>query len=128
MPTSQDLMGYGTPSHQATLLGDDTVVVTATGTTQATAAPLRGDDGGIFEITAASVQTGVILPSTALLNCQFFLASVGGTAAKFYAPVGHTLNGVASSTGLVFQAATGAVIVQQTRPKVWWTIGTTTVA
>ncbi len=128
MPTSQDLMGYGTPPHQATLLGDDTVQVTATGTTQATAAAIRGDDGGVYEITAASNQTGVILPSTALVNCQYFLASVGGTAAKVYAPVGHTLNTVASSTGLTFQAATGAVIVQQTRPRVWWITGTTTVA
>lgn len=128
MPTSQDLMGSGTAPQLATLLGDDTTQVTATGTTQATAVALRGDDGGVFEILAASNQTGAILPSTALINCQFVLISVSGTAAKVYAPVGHTLNGVVSSTGLTFSAATGMVIAIQSRPRVWYITGSATLS
>lgn len=125
MPSSQDLMGTGMPSMQADLLGYDPQAVTATGTTQATAAAIRSE---MPQITATGGATGAILPSDAKIGSPFFVSSIGGTAAKIYAPVGHTLNGVASSTGLTFQAATGTAIFIRTGTTTWVCTGTTTLA
>lgn len=123
MATEQDLVGLGTPPAVAELLGITPQSVTGAGTTQATATAILKT---LALVTGASSQTGAILPLAAKVGVPYIVASIGGTAAKIYAPVGHTLNGVASSTGLTFSAATGTAIFIRTGATTWVCTGTAT--
>lgn len=125
MATEQDLVGLGMPPALADLLGITPQSVTGAGTTQGTAAAIYNE---LALITGASSNTGAILPATAKVGVPYILASIGGTAAKIYAPVGHTLNGVASSTGLTFSAATGTVLAIRTGATTWVCTGTATLS
>lgn len=113
MSTPEDLMGYGLPPFLAGELGNRPQSINGAGTTQATATAILSE-GHLVLVTGASSATGCILPSGAKIGTPYYVCSVGGTAAKIYAPVGGTLNGTASSTGITFSAAASAGIFMRT--------------
>jgi hypothetical protein len=118
MPQQTDLMGLGLPNELSASLGNQATALTATGTTQATAATILSH---LVEVTATGGNTGVILPAAAKIGTPYFIASVGGTAAKVWPPVGHFLNGT-QNAGLTVGAATGTGIFIQTSRTKWWVI------
>lgn len=122
MPRPGDLMGAGMPPLQAAELGNEVLSINGAGTTQATATLITSH---MVAVTAASSQTGAILPIGGLIGTPYFVASVSGTAAKIYCPVGHTLNGT-SNGGATFSTATGLLIFIQTSRTVWFVTGTAT--
>lgn len=121
MPQSQDLMGFGMDPFSSGLLGNDPQALAGTGTTQGTAAAILSH---LVEVTGASSNTGAILPASAHIGTPFYVASVGGTAAKIYVPSTHTLNGTTNG-GATFSAAGLLIFIQTSRGK-WWVTGTAT--
>jgi hypothetical protein len=120
MPTSTDLMGFGAGPLLASLLGNDPQALTATGTTQATAASIRTTN---VEVTTASSNTGVILPANAPVGTPFFVHCVStSNLAVVYCPVGHALQ---AGTKATFSAA-GTLIFMQSSVKKWQVTGTAT--
>jgi hypothetical protein len=99
MPTADDLTGLGMAYELAALLGNQPANLTATGTTQSTAALALTKNS---YINAQTNQTGVIINSTAKIGTPHYFSNgtASATSALIYAPTGHTLNGVASSTPL----------------------------
>jgi len=124
MPTKEDLMGFGMSPFAASDLGNTPVSIAGAGTTQATATPIRSS---LVLVTAATNQTGAILPSDAKIGTPYFVVSVSGTAAVIYAPVGHTINGVASATAHTFSAAAGMQIFIRVSATAWFSTGITTI-
>ncbi len=90
MPGSDDLMGLGVPPLVADALGNDDLIVTCAGTSQATATLIRTTNS---EFSAASSQTGAIMPTVAKVGTPYYTYTSSSTAAVVYPPVGHTLNG-----------------------------------
>lgn len=118
MPTSNDLMGFGIGPFLGAALGNDPQALTATGTSQTTAAAIRTTN---VELTTASSNTGAILPSTAPVGTPFYVAQVSSisNAGIVYAPVGHTMN-TTTNGKFTFATAIGMAIFIQTSPKKWW--------
>jgi hypothetical protein len=90
MPESTDLMGAGVPPLQASLLGNDDLIVTCAGTSQATATLIRTTN---VEFSAAGSQTGAILSANLPIGSPTFAITTSSTAAVVYPPTGQTLNG-----------------------------------
>lgn len=122
MPRPGDLMGSGLPPLLAAELGNEISSINGAGTTQATATAILSH---MTAVTAASSQTGAILPSGALVGTPYYVISVSGTAAKVYCPSGHTLNGTTNG-GATFSTATGMLIFIQSSRTVWFCTGTAT--
>lgn len=95
MATPSDLMGVGMPAPLASLVGAQATAVTCAGTTSGTATAIKTK---LAQLTAASSQTGAILPSTALVNDEFWVNTVSSTSAVVYPPSGATINGASSLT------------------------------
>src|SRR4051812_23396159 len=121
MPTSQDLMGGGIAPLVASMLGNDPLAISGAGTTQTTATAIRSH---LSVVTGTASNTGAILPVDGKIGSPFFVANVGGTAAKIYCPVGHTLNGT-SNGGCTFSAV-GMLIFIRTSTTAWSVTGTAT--
>jgi len=96
-PTSDDLVGLGLPGGIASELGNDPVTVTCAGTDQAHATLIKQKN---VTLSAASSQTGAILPAAAKIGSPFYINCSSSTGAVVYCPVGHVLvnTGGASST------------------------------
>ena len=90
MPMSQDLLGLGLPPNLSASLGNNPSTLTATGTTQATAASILGGSH-MVEMTASG-SDGIILPSAAMIGTPYFVYNSSGSTGKVYAPVGHYMN------------------------------------
>lgn len=124
MATPTALMGLGMPPALANELGNGVQAVTAAGTAQGTATAIKREPS-IVNVTAASSQTGAILPSDAPIGKPYYVNSVGGTAAVIYAPSGQTLNGT-SNGGATFSAAVGTLIFIRISVTAWVCTGTAT--
>lgn len=95
-----DLMGVGLPAEQAILLGlSNFTAFTAAGTTAGTATALTAS---YANVTAASSQTGVILPSTAVIAKDYVIVNNAASTAiaVVYPPSGGNFNGGATNGGL----------------------------
>lgn len=103
MATSINLTGVGMPPSQAVLLGNDPQALTCTGTAQGTAAAILTKN---VTLTAASSQTGAILPSGASVGAVFYINCASSTAGVVYAPSGHTLTNVTAATSASNGSAT----------------------
>lgn len=95
MALQTDLVGVGMPTEQALRLGNQPATLTCTGTTQATAKAITTK---MMILSAASSQTGAILPGTSS-GVVYFLNNTGSTTAIVYAPVGGTL-GASTTAGI----------------------------
>lgn len=126
MATEQDLTGLGIPPAVALLLGLTPQTLAGTGTTQATAAAILK---AMPVCTAASSNTGVILPAGAAVGTPYFVVALGSTALVVYCPVGHTLNGTTNGKA-TYSASPGLAIFIKTGSTTWVTQAavTTTVA
>jgi hypothetical protein len=109
MPTADALCGIGFSAQEAERLGENYSALTCAGTTQAAAAKVLSRD---VELTAASSQTGAIIPSTAEIMDVFYFFNSSATTAVVYAPASTTLNGAASTTGLNVAQNKGAIFWQ----------------
>lgn len=118
MPTDTDLTGLGMSPFQASALGNQPSNLTATGTSQATAATALTKN---VVINAQSSQTGVIIASTSKIGSDHYFSNgtASATSAIVYAPVGHSLNGSASTTGLTL-AQNKMCYLFQFSNKVWY--------
>lgn len=94
-----DLMGSGLPPATARQIGHDPVAVTCAGTASTTATLITGR---ISNLTAASSQTGAILPAVsanangANIGDVYFIANTSATTAVLYPPASATITGGAS--------------------------------
>ena len=97
MPATSDdnLTGFGMNPIQAEKLGANPATVAGVGTSQSGAAVLKSKS---CEVTAASSQTAVIIPSGRGLNEPQHVFNSTSTTALVFAPVGHTLNGTVNGT------------------------------
>lgn len=95
MPTPSNFMGVGTPAPLASLLGYEPSAVTCAGTAAGDATPITTK---LSQLTAASSQTGAILPSDALNGDIFIVNTVSSTSAVVYPPSGATINAASSLT------------------------------
>jgi hypothetical protein len=93
MALQTDLMGLGMPAALAARLGYNPIATTAAGTDSAHATLI---DSKMVNITAASSQTGVILPSVP--GAVWFLACTSSTSAVIYPASGATISGASSQT------------------------------
>jgi hypothetical protein len=118
MPQETDLVGVGMPFALAAQLGNQAAAVTCAGTSQATATTALTK---LNLLTAASSQTGVVIGGTPLLGSPHYFATTSSTSAVVYAPVGHTLNGSASTSGLTVAQNKSALLIQ-TSLKNWYSI------
>ena len=115
MPTSTDLLGLGMPAQLANALGNDVALVTAAGTTQATAIPLKVTNN---EVTAATSQTGVALPVISLVATPYYVFVSSATSAVVYAPLGNYLNGTLN--GSLTVAQNKSCIFFEYKNNYWW--------
>lgn len=115
MPQASDLTGLGVPPQVASALGNQATAVTCAGTAQTTATAILSH---LAELTAASSQTGAILPATALVGTPYYVFSAASTSAVVYVPSGHYLNG-SQNAGLTVAQNKGAVLIQY--KKNYWT-------
>lgn len=113
MPTSQDLMGFGTPSQLAAMTGNDPVALTAAGSTQATATTITSH---LVEMTATGAD-GLIMPSAAKIGTPYYIFNSSASTGLVYCPVGHTMN--TTSNGSVSVATHKAVIIIQYKRLFW---------
>jgi hypothetical protein len=93
MALQTDLMGLGEPSRLAEKLGYNPLAVTAAGTSAGAATAINTK---MATITAASSQTGVILPNVP--GDVWFLACTSSTSAVVYPASGATITGASSQT------------------------------
>jgi hypothetical protein len=100
---SSDMMGLGMPSALANLVGDTIPAsVAGVGTAQSGATPLTGT---INQVTTASGQTAVVLPSTQPLGTSVNVYVSTATAALVFPPSGGGINeGAANASFSVAQA------------------------
>lgn len=117
MASANELMGLGTPPQLAALTGANPQTVTCAGTAQGTATAILSK---CAELSAASSQTGAILPSDGPLYQPFFVFTSSSTSAVVYAPSGHTLNG--SSNGSLTVAQNKAATFWQYKKGFWASI------
>lgn len=115
MALAVDLMGEGLPQQLANRLGWDgtstPTAVIAAGTAQGTATALTVN---YALVTAASSQTGVILPSTAALTQQFIVinSSASTAAMVVYPPTSGTINGGSANAGVTISAGNMALFMR----------------
>lgn len=112
-PTSDDLLGLGIAPNLAAEMGNDAVAVTCAGTAQSTATLIKQKN---VTLTAASSQTGAILPSGAKVGSPFYLVCTSSTAAVIYAPVGHIL----VNTGAATSSTNGTATLAQFKSGIVW--------
>lgn len=108
MPTETDLVGLGVAPQLAQSLGNQPNVVTCAGTAQGTATTILTKNS---ELSAASSQTGAIIPSTAHIGSPYFVFTSSSTSAVVYVPSGHYLNGT-QNAGLTVAQNKGAILWQ----------------
>jgi hypothetical protein len=109
-------MGLGMSAQLSSMLGEQPSQLTCTGTSQATAAGVKSRGP---ELNAQSSQTGALLVSVGLF-VPYYVANgtASATSAIVYTPVGSTLNGAASTTGLTI-AQNKAAILWEYRKNFW---------
>lgn len=112
MPTQEALLGAGVPPLVGGLLGNSPSTLVTTGTTQATAAPILSH---LVTLTTAASQTGAILPAAAQIGTPYYVSNPTSTTGIVYAPVGATLNGAASTTGLNLAQNKTAIFIQMAK-------------
>lgn len=112
MARAADLMGVSLPPTLSSMLGNDDTTLVTTGTTQATAATIKSHN---VTLTTAGSQTGAILPSGALIGTIYYVSNPAATTGIVYGPVGSTLNGAASTTGLNVAQNKTAIFWQASR-------------
>lgn len=95
MATSSDLMGLSIPPGAAGLLGLNPSAVTCAGTTSGTATAITT---ALSNLTAASSETGAILPASMPLGTPYVVNTTSSTSAVVYPPSGATINGASSLT------------------------------
>ena len=97
MSTVQDLMGLGMPGPLANRIGNSVTTLVAAGTAAGTATPIQSK---VSNVTAATNQTGVILPSGASLGSVWYISCDNATTASavVYPPSGATITNAASVT------------------------------
>lgn len=111
MPTQEDLMGFGMAHFLAAELGNDYQAVTAAGTTQATAALMKGNDY-LVEMIGANGSNGIIFPTGQKIGTPWrVFNSNGSNAGLIYVPVGSSLNTVLNGS-LSLPALKSAEFVQ----------------
>jgi hypothetical protein len=98
-----DMMGLGMPYALANLVGDSIpAAVAGAGTAQSGATPLTGT---INQVTTASGQTAVLLPSTQPLGTSVNVYVSTATAALVFPPSGGSINeGAANASFSVAQS------------------------
>lgn len=104
MPTGPDLVGLGVPGELAAVLGNTDSTVTCAGTAQATATSIKTHNAAL---SAASSQTGAILPSAAKIGTPYYFVCTSSTAAVVYVPVGQLLNGTTNGSFTLAQNKAG---------------------
>lgn len=114
MPQADDLAGLGVSPLVADALGNTANTLTCAGTTQATAATIKTTN---TELSAASNQTGAVLPTTAKIGTPYYFACSSSTSAVVYVPVGHSLAGNINDSATVAQNA--SLILWQYKSKNW---------
>lgn len=109
------LMGLGFANLLAYLVGEVTATLSATGTTQGTAAPIN-QSMTIVNSATGGANDSVIL--TVNLSQQLGLSRsvwVGNTTAatvQLFPPVGHAFNGLAANTAVNIASGKSAICVQ----------------
>lgn len=109
MPQGSDLLANGMPPGLANILGNQPQGLNAVGTVQSTAGLILTT---LVSITASAGATAAVLPSTAPIGSPYFVASVGSTAAKIYAPSGQNMNGVLNGHITFAAAVDSAIFIQ----------------
>jgi hypothetical protein len=104
------LVGAGIPPLSATVTsGDCQDNVTATGTTQATAAPVYGDT---TVVTTTAASTGVILSGPQFTSGDdCIVCNLGANALLVYPPLGGQINALAVNAGFSVGAGKSAVFI-----------------
>jgi len=118
MASGDDLAGLGMAPALAAELGNTPITTTCAGTSQAAAATIYHKN---VTLSAASSQTGAILPAAAKVGSPFYLACTSSTAAVVYAPVGHTL----INTGAATSASNGSATLAQYKSGICWKLSQT---
>lgn len=108
MPTQDALMGLGMPPQLSEILGGNPAVLTGAGTTQADAAKVLSKN---IELAGAS-NSGAVIPATAQVMDVYYFYNGGANSVIVYAPVAHTLNSAASTTGLTIATHKAAFLYQ----------------
>lgn len=119
MPTPDDLLGAGTPPLVATMLGNAPRTTTCAGTTQATATAILTH---LNTLSAASSQTGAILPSTGKIGTPYFFYTSSSTGAVVYVPVGDVMINATAATS----ATNGSFTLAQYKSGIAWKASTST--
>ena len=109
MATADALTGLGMPPLLAKHVGMNPSNLTTTGTTQGTAAKVLTKS---VKLTTASSLTGAVIPTDAGIAEPYFFFNTTSDSAVIYAPVGHTLNGAASTTGLTLAQNKACIFFQ----------------
>lgn len=117
MSTVQDLMGLGMPPLLASRLGANVGALTCTGTSATTAATLSAR---ITNLTAASSQTGAILPTGASLGTYMVVSNTSSTTAIVYPPTSAAFNLSSGTSISVAQYKT--VIFYKYSETLWFTV------
>jgi len=116
MSTSQDLMGHSMPYGLAGELGLDPSALTATGSTQAGAAPMLTQN---VEMTATGAD-GIIPPTNAKVARPYFIFNSSGSTGVIYVPLNHYLN--TTQNGTLSLVTHKACILYQYKASYWATI------
>lgn len=97
MPTQDDLAGLGMAWPLAAVLGFQPSNITATGTTQGTAAQILTRD---VTVSASAGNTGIKISATPKIGSFTFVTNLLASTASciFYIPLGAKLNGVTNGT------------------------------
>src|SRR5690349_16151904 len=100
MSQTSDLMAFGMAASLANLEGYTKTTLVTTGTTAATAAPIRSN---FVVLTTAASQTGALLPASGLPGGSpgdiFIVTNPTATSGIVYPESGGTLNGGTVTTG-----------------------------
>lgn len=113
MPTSDALMGFGTPGPVAELLGANASIVNGTGTAQVGAGKILTKN---VELNTSGGQTAVILPNSGVMDA-YFVVNPDATTGLVFPPVGHTMAGTLNASASVAQNK--AAILWQYKPTFW---------
>jgi hypothetical protein len=116
MAQATDIMGLGMAPQQASLLGHQVSALTATGSTQATAATMRSS---LVEMTATGAD-GIILPTGASIGKEYYVFNSSASTGLVYVPVGDTLN--TTLNGSVSVATHKGVMLVQYKKGFWMSI------
>lgn len=124
MAIVQDLMGLGMSPQLASRLGNAVASVSGTGTTQTSAAPIKG---GITLGTPTASNTAFMLDQTASQTRLFFFENLSSTlTALVFPPTSGTVNGGAANAALSVPPLTSAILIPVTGggvvPQSWWAV------